>query len=256
MSNVFSFIQRPGNVAAWDRYADVENNPLRYTDPSGHCVEGAKDYDECMDWVTKIENEWENYNVITCLAGDSVDGCKGWTALEVKLLYKTLSGYLLKEYTQQSRISFVRIAVVDDDRGIVGKHTAYNDGTYRITIADDAWKSAPTATEFDIWGYSVKLRSNFQGIIAHELTHNAISEHPELLDNWIDNGGYVEENLFLGDLYQWDGIADPRAAAEEMMAMTVASAQYSNRGPVGTRLHIWSELEKLYLSMKVSEWIQ
>ena len=28
----------PRNVAAWDRYADVENNPLRYTDPSGHRV--------------------------------------------------------------------------------------------------------------------------------------------------------------------------------------------------------------------------
>jgi len=25
-----------GSVAAWDRYADVENNPLRYVDPSGH----------------------------------------------------------------------------------------------------------------------------------------------------------------------------------------------------------------------------
>lgn len=29
---------RPGSIAAWDRYADVRNNPLRYTDPSGHDI--------------------------------------------------------------------------------------------------------------------------------------------------------------------------------------------------------------------------
>ncbi len=34
---------RPGNVAAWDRYADVRNNPLRYTDPSGHCTGDPND---------------------------------------------------------------------------------------------------------------------------------------------------------------------------------------------------------------------
>ncbi len=40
MSNIFFVFPRPGNVAAWDRYAYVRNNPLRYTDPSGHfCVE-------------------------------------------------------------------------------------------------------------------------------------------------------------------------------------------------------------------------
>ena len=35
-----TLIPEPGNPQSWDRYAYVENNPLRYTDPSGHfCVE-------------------------------------------------------------------------------------------------------------------------------------------------------------------------------------------------------------------------
>ncbi len=33
-----TLIPQPGNPQSWDRYADVENNPLRYTDPSGHMV--------------------------------------------------------------------------------------------------------------------------------------------------------------------------------------------------------------------------
>ncbi len=32
--------QQSQGVQAWDRYAYVNNNPLRYNDPSGHCVDG------------------------------------------------------------------------------------------------------------------------------------------------------------------------------------------------------------------------
>ncbi len=43
MSKPSSLIPQPGNVAAWDRYAYVRNNPLRYTDPSGHCTGDPND---------------------------------------------------------------------------------------------------------------------------------------------------------------------------------------------------------------------
>jgi hypothetical protein len=33
-----SIIPDPGNPQAWDRYAFTLNNPIRYTDPSGHLV--------------------------------------------------------------------------------------------------------------------------------------------------------------------------------------------------------------------------
>jgi RHS repeat-associated protein len=34
-----TIVPQPGNVLAWDRYAYTLNNPVRYTDPSGHAAE-------------------------------------------------------------------------------------------------------------------------------------------------------------------------------------------------------------------------
>ncbi len=55
---------RPGSVAAWDRYAYVENNPLRYTDPSGHDRKEEKICDrdgycgQYMDTLEQIFASW------------------------------------------------------------------------------------------------------------------------------------------------------------------------------------------------------
>ena len=38
-----TIVPNPGNSQDWDRYAYTVNNPLRYTDPSGHCTGDSED---------------------------------------------------------------------------------------------------------------------------------------------------------------------------------------------------------------------
>jgi len=60
----------PGGVQGYDRYAYVSNNPLRYTDSSGHCSEEGDDwcYDEekekSLDGVIYVDGKDPRCNVL------------------------------------------------------------------------------------------------------------------------------------------------------------------------------------------------
>ena len=48
-----TLIPQPSDPQSWDRYAYVENNPLRYTDPSGHFTGDPNDPSDPDGWYVK-----------------------------------------------------------------------------------------------------------------------------------------------------------------------------------------------------------
>jgi RHS repeat-associated protein len=52
-----TIIPSPGNTLAWDRFSYVQNNPLKYTDPTGHDICNDP-YDEGCDGWTDHINDW------------------------------------------------------------------------------------------------------------------------------------------------------------------------------------------------------
>jgi RHS repeat-associated protein len=69
-------IPDPGNPQSWDRYAYVQNNPVRYTDPTGHA--------ECEGWRCGS-------------ASDDLDTAKAYEAKVNSMDYSEYHGWL-KEY--------------------------------------------------------------------------------------------------------------------------------------------------------------
>jgi len=60
-----TLVPDPGNALAWDRYVYVYNNPIRYSDPSGHCPEclvmgGIMGVGALIGYGTQVYNNFQN----------------------------------------------------------------------------------------------------------------------------------------------------------------------------------------------------
>jgi RHS repeat-associated protein len=64
-------IPNPGNPLAWNRYAYANNNPLYYTDPSGHSATvGEGGYDD--EHKNQAEEDAQRNRQLNCQAGNSM----------------------------------------------------------------------------------------------------------------------------------------------------------------------------------------
>jgi RHS repeat-associated protein len=64
-------------VQAWDRYAYVNNNPVRYTDPSGHMLDDGCRTEGCGEWKPKSNADKQNWAFTIMFKGSGIDDA--WT---------------------------------------------------------------------------------------------------------------------------------------------------------------------------------
>jgi RHS repeat-associated protein len=171
-----------GNPAAWDRYAYVMYNPLKYTDPRGYYPVGDDidpsdlyDQDPITFWINLIENEFSNINIITideigkfCWVGPCVE----WTTHELELIYETLVEYPYPDELQNT--PYIEILKAKYDKkteryaGPLNPRTTL-DGV-RVTLTETAWDFKPNLGLFNIF-YPSTENTNYMSSVFHEITH-------------------------------------------------------------------------------------
>jgi RHS repeat-associated protein len=243
-----TIIPKIKNPKSLNRYSYTYQNPIKYTDSTGHCTEGSDDYEECMETANKIENKWHFIDVVVCVGDDVANGCSGWTAEEMFLLYLTISEFNFE-------ISTASIKVIREGSDLIGTIYEPNEDvmTYDIRIGNRAWKTAPKSGELDYQFYNLfSSKLHFQGTIAHELTHVAIGENPNILDEWmkeINNRGINLPNFRIGKRYDTSDLKNrfdnPEIAQqEEWFCIVNSSMLYEPVWNPGKAIMAWFGLDQ------------
>ena len=225
------------NPQSLNRYAYVQNNPLRYTDPTGHCewiglgggIGDLPDSTADEDTRERIIKEIESLGPFVFVYSDP------WTIEELLLLKEAIINHPFREgFSSAKKITIRRkdhyepedpfnpVGGFTKDLGVDDEDL---EGEYEVTIYDVAWQLEPAMNSTFLLERS---GNNFAGVIAHELTHVALQEQPVLVDMW---GGYQaigrnsREGSVVGHGRSRQGMTNEEWA-KEMIAFTVAAYMY------------------------------
>ncbi len=153
-----SIVPNPSDPQSLNRYSYALGNPVRYTDPSGHC---AIDDGECL---AEAKNIGETFGAQVLDPYDEY-----WTLETLRWLYQALFQYQI--YLGLPGVShyFGNVGFCVDDAALgSGEYGLWENGT--ITFAGKAFQ------EDESNGQLIAGRTNFVHTALHELTHELIAD--------------------------------------------------------------------------------
>jgi RHS repeat-associated protein len=163
----------PGGVQGLDRYAYVNNSPLNYVDPSGHCT-GDPDDRHNSDYVCwkKLEKIEKKFSTIT--VGDPEE----WSFSELQMLFTVLNDALAKFHGShqvfEEMFGEVTFFIADV---IVDRFGREWSGAYGITECG-AGSCVITLSHLSFTDLYIQFTyGTYKWIIAHELGHVYNDKH-------------------------------------------------------------------------------
>lgn len=182
-----TIVPQPADPQSLNRFTYVSNNPLRYTDPSGHCTkkQSDADYEACVRQRGQLQDE---FGII--IGGD-------WLLNEMLWMDKGLHAY--GDYLWNLAGGPSNVSTTALFKFVIGRFG----GLREIRALDDGTASVANpklpqlgdlsgvlqlirAARFTEAGF-IPEEGHFIGTLWHELTHYLEFAHPKLVDVYAEN---------------------------------------------------------------------
>jgi RHS repeat-associated protein len=192
-----SIIPQQQGVQAWDRYAYVNNNPVRYTDPSGHCIFCDMLLGVAIPYALSL---MLNPSPATSQAVSLVTEWAKGTGDEIRIFGPEQP--ITQEIVQQSG--------VDDFRDAWAESGYADDFSTRTEIEDDRSNLANWAGTF-VHSHFVDLPLSLLGVEGHSAIPGTIGSLDRIYANYTEDGRVmimVQNTMGTKSLFRvgdWDG---------------------------------------------------
>ncbi|MFK7803086.1 MAG: RHS repeat-associated core domain-containing protein [Anaerolineae bacterium] len=214
-----TIIPDPANPQSFNRYGYVNNNPIRYNDPSGHC--GADTIQVTnADGSTSIKQDPSLLKACQdirdpFMAKHGIEIAGEWTFAEMEELITGINLFL--DWSGETLSGLIKGIYMDRDwpaYGGYGNADSYRgcfqnvDNCYLDAINPQVFSSKPAIVQTDwiiisgTWNRAYGL--GLVGTIIHELAHPYAKKYPSLIDTFVEKKGW---GTFTTTSQSWDKVS-------------------------------------------------